>query len=94
MTPSNIDENIKSGYWIVYFWVENRYSYKLIPIIESLSEEINTVKFGEISSEFSKFDVRGTPTVILFKDGKEIDRKVGSNYSKEELKEWIILNIK
>lgn len=39
----------------------------------------------------SKFMVRGIPTVILFKDGKQVDVKVGA-VSKSVLLEWIKSN--
>ncbi len=40
----------------------------------------------------SKYMVRGIPTMIIFKDGKVVDTKVGS-LPKSSLKEWVESNI-
>ena len=53
------------------------------PVLDKLADElsgkISIVKMDvdENSESPSKFGVMSIPTVILFKDGKEIDRKVG-----------------
>ena len=61
----------------------------LAPTISKLADEysgkaivakINVDKFGELSS---KYKVRGIPCVILFKDGKEVDRIVGMRPEKD-----------
>jgi len=53
------------------------------PIIDELSEEYKgKVKIGKLNVDESqeypaKFGVMSIPTVILFKDGKEVERKIG-----------------
>ena len=53
------------------------------PVIESLAEKyegkavvgkVNTDEEGELAMRYTVMNI---PTVIFFKDGKEIDRKVG-----------------
>ena len=63
------------------------------PIVEELSEEAKDVKFlsADIdeNEELSKeYDVFSIPCLVLFKDGVEVDRKVGF-VNKEELEEFI-----
>ena len=52
------------------------------PIIEQLAEEINNVKFAEIDIDMEeklaqKYMVRAVPCIIIFKDGKEVNRIIG-----------------
>ena len=66
----------------------------LTPIIEQLAEEMgNEVKIVKMNidenpSSPSSFGVRSIPTLMLFKDGKEIAVKVGV-HPKTTLSEWI-----
>ena len=66
----------------------------LAPILDQLSEEmaakIKIVKMNidENPETPSKFGVRGIPTMLLFKEGKQIATKVGVQ-PKNVLQEWI-----
>jgi thioredoxin 1 len=63
---------------------------QLAPIVEKLADEyVGKVRVGKIDIEDSpnvanKFGIRGVPTVLVFKDGKEAARHVGLT-SKEKL---------
>lgn len=66
----------------------------LAPIIHEIKEElqdkvyvikVNVDEEEELSNKFGIFSI---PTLVLIKDGKEIDRKVGYN-SKQILVDWI-----
>ena len=69
---------------MVDFWAEWCGPCQMLgPVIESLAEQyegkavvgkVNTDKEPELAISYQ---VSGIPTVIFFKDGKEIDRKVG-----------------
>lgn len=62
----------------------------MAPVIEELSKEYGgKVKIGKLDVDenpktASEFGIMSIPTIILFKDGKEIDRLVGFQ-SKETL---------
>ena len=66
----------------------------LAPVIEQLSEEFTgKVEFFNADAEENpevsrKFNVRGIPSLLLFREGKVVDRRVGVQ-SAEELKSWI-----
>ncbi|MFA6073746.1 MAG: thioredoxin [Candidatus Woesearchaeota archaeon] len=94
LTAKNFKEQIAKGNTIVDFWAEWCGPCKMLgPIFEELSKEIKNVKFAKVNIDdsqeiASEHAVRGIPTMILFKNGEEIDRIVGLN-SKDALKRKI-----
>ena len=59
------------------------------------SEYITKLVFSKLNVDDSqeiaaKFDVRGIPCMIVFKDGKEVDRIIGA-YSEQQLRSKIDL---
>lgn len=59
----------------------------LTTILEELSDEgfdVYTVNIDHDSELTAKYGVRGVPTTIIFKDGKEVERLVGLK-TKDEL---------
>ena len=80
---------------LIDFWAEWCVPCKKIePIIEELSEEFkNHVKFLRLNVDENpsiayEYEIRGIPTLVLFKDGKPVDRIVGLT-SRKELSEKI-----
>ena len=67
---------------------------QLGPVIDSLAEEmkdkvnIAKVNIDDHPDSAAKHHVRGIPTMILFKDGKVFDTKVGS-LPKDAIAKWI-----
>ena len=84
---------------LVDFWAEWCVPCKQIgPILEEISQEKkDTLKIIKLNIDENpetpqKYGVRGIPTLMLFKDGKLIDTKVGS-LPKLALTEWIDNNL-
>ena len=80
---------------LVDFWAEWCGPCRMLtPILEQLSDEIrDKVKIVKMNIDDnpetpSKFGVRSVPTMILFKDGKQLDVKVGVQ-PKNALQDWI-----
>jgi thioredoxin 1 len=80
---------------LVDFWAEWCGPCKMIgPSLEELSEElgeqvtITKLNIDDHPDTPSKYGVRGIPTMILFKDGKVVDTKVGAA-PKSAIKDWI-----
>ena len=71
---------------------------QLDPILEEIAEEntdklkVFKINIDENPMVPQKFGVRGIPTIMLFKDGKLIDTKVGS-LPKTALENWIESNL-
>ena len=64
----------------------------LAPILEELSEEVETpiykVDVDECENLARRFGILSIPTMILFKDGKEVEKITGLR-SKEEIKKLL-----
>ena len=86
-TDDNFEEEVlKAGEPVlVDFWATWCGPCKMVaPTIEALAEEYQgRVKVGKLSTEENQkvpadLGVQAIPTVILFKDGKEVDRVMGA----------------
>lgn len=81
------------GVVLVDFWADWCGPCKmLVPILEEIGDE-KKVKICKINTDdeldlATKFGIKSIPTIVVFKDGKEIDRIIGLR-QKEELMEKI-----
>lgn len=84
LTDQNFNQSIQNKMVLVDFWAEWCMPCKVMaPILNDLSAELPEGKFiGKIDIEkypkmSQKYGIRGIPTLVLFQNGKEIDRFVG-----------------
>ncbi len=84
---------------IVDFWAEWCGPCKQIaPILEAISIEkkdslsVYKINIDENPEIPQKYGVRGIPTIMIFKDGRLIDQKVGS-LPKSIINDWIESNL-
>lgn len=98
LTKSSFESFKKKGVVLVDFFASwCMPCLMLAPVIEDLSERMTKVKFGKIDIDESQdvaeeFSVMSVPTLIVFKDGKEVDRIVGAlpaNVLEEKLKKHL-----
>ncbi len=83
------------GLTVIDFWAEwCGPCRQLLPIMEEVSKEmgdkvkIYKMNVDESPESAAKFGIRSIPSVFLFKDGKQVDVRVGLN-SKETMVSWI-----
>jgi thioredoxin 1 len=84
LTEQNFQSQIKSGVTLVDFWAAWCMPCKMIaPTLNSVAKEISgNAAIGKLNIEqnqavASKYRVRSIPTLIMFKNGKEISRFSG-----------------
>ena len=99
ITDANFENEIKHGVTLVDFYADWCGPCKAIaPILEKLSKDFaGKVKIGKINVDEnqtvpSSLGIMSIPTLILYKDGKMIEKKVGAP-SESALKDWINQNI-
>ena len=95
LKEESFDEEIKDGVVLVDFYADWCGPCKMMgQVLETLEDinilKVNTDEFEELSM---KYGVMSIPTIVLFKDGKEVAKNVGF-MAKEELEEWINQNQK
>lgn len=79
---------------LVDFWAEWCGPCRMVgPILEELDAEMEGVEIVKINIDEnpdapSRYNVRGIPTMILFKDGAPVATKVGAA-PKGQLKSWL-----
>jgi thioredoxin 1 len=84
LTDQNFNQQIKKGVMLVDFWASWCAPCKMMaPVLNEVSDALTDSKsIGKVNVEIarvisSKYNIRSIPTMILFKDGKEINRFVG-----------------
>jgi len=94
LTDQNFTNKTKSGMVLVDFFADWCMPCKLmVPVLNELAEEVDgKVTIGKLNVDEAKktaasFKVRSIPTMILFKNGKEVHRFVGVKTKDHLLKE-------
>ncbi len=84
LNSNNISDKIKAGKFVfVYFYADPCEACEVMnPVIEKLSEIHEELPMGKIDivkhiDIMERFDIINTPTMVLYKNGKEIWNAIG-----------------
>lgn len=96
LTRDNFEAEVTEfkGMVLVDFWASWCMPCKMLsPVVDEVAEEVISVKVAKVNvdeqqSLAARFDVMSIPTLIVFKDGKEVRRSVGV-IPKEAVKELV-----
>ena len=85
LSDRNFDHQIQNGIFLVDFWAAWCIPCKMMaPVLNDVADELDdNARVGKLDVEANrtsaaKYNIRNIPTMILYKNGKEIDRFVGA----------------
>jgi thioredoxin 1 len=85
LSDKNFNHQIKTGVTLVDFWASWCMPCKMMaPVINEVAESVNgNASVGKLDVDqyratAAKYKIRNIPTMILFRNGKEINRFVGA----------------
>jgi thioredoxin 1 len=94
LTDQNFNQQIKKGVVLVDFWASWCAPCKMMaPILNEVADVLADGRsVGKVNVELARtvstqYNIRSIPTMVLFKDGKEINRFVGIKTKEFLLKE-------
>jgi len=94
LTDKNFQQQTKNKVVLVDFWAEWCAPCKMMtPVLNDVADELNgdshvgKLNIEQYQAMAQKFNVRSIPTLILFKNGKEVKRFVGIKQKDFLLKE-------
>ncbi|MGH1288319.1 thioredoxin family protein [Bacillus toyonensis] len=91
---SDLQKNLKEKKEeTVYFYQTSCvHCQKLSPIVVPMAKDLNVdmkvMDIEKLDAPWDEYQIKGTPTIIHFKDGKEVSR-ISGEQSKDKLKEWL-----
>lgn len=88
-TQEELDSLVKEGTWLVDFSATWCGPCRMLePVLDNVSGNNNVIKIDvdESPDVASRYEVMSIPTLIVFKDGKEISKNLGFMPEEEILK--------
>lgn len=89
LNENDFDQGVSTGLTLVDFWAEwCAPCLALAPTMDDLADQYSTkLRVAKVDIDANpniptRFGIRGIPTVILFKDGQQVDMFVGNSPQK------------
>ncbi|MEK7018087.1 thioredoxin family protein [Bacillus sp. FSL R9-9410] len=60
----------------------------LVPMAKDLNFDMKVMDIEKLDAPWDEYKIKGTPTIIHFKDGKEVSR-ISGEQPEDKLKEWL-----
>ncbi|MBJ8052389.1 thioredoxin family protein [Bacillus cereus] len=89
----NLNKNIedKKVQTVYFYQTSCVHCQKLSPIVVPMAKDLNVdmkvMDIEKLDAPWDEYKITGTPTIIHFKDGKEVSR-ISGEQPKEKFKEW------
>lgn len=85
----------KEDYFVYFYQTDCLACKKTSPIVIPMAKEMNIdlkkLNLQEYATGWKEFEIKGTPTIIYFKNGKEEDR-IFAKQSEETFRQWFKKN--
>ncbi|HDR7417084.1 TPA: thioredoxin family protein [Bacillus cereus] len=91
---SDLQKNLKEKKEeTVYFYQTScvhcqKLSPVVVPMAKDLNVDMKVMDIEKLDVPWDEYKIQGTPTIIHFKDGKEVSR-ISGEQPKDKLKEWL-----
>lgn len=96
LTEENFNEGIRSGLVLIDFYADWCGPCRMLtPVLEKVAQKLHgkvsiyKLDIDEAQKTAASFQVTSIPTLVLFKDGKEIGRLVGLR-DEETIKDFVL----
>src|SRR6478735_6878498 len=60
----------------------------VVPMAKDLNVDMKVMDIEKLDAPWDEYKIQGTPTIIHFKDGKEVSR-ISGEQPEDKLKEWL-----
>ncbi|MEH6941479.1 thioredoxin family protein [Bacillus sp. JJ722] len=94
ITPKNLEKKLENEKQTFVYFFQPDCSFckiatpKLMATAKEQGLDINQYNLMEFEEGWDQYDIEGTPTLVVYEDGKEVDRKVGDD-SEKGFKEFL-----
>ncbi|MBE7097720.1 thioredoxin family protein [Bacillus cereus] len=91
---SDLQKNLKENKEeTVYFYQTScvhcqKLSPVVVPMAKDLNVDMKVMDIEKLDVPWDEYKIKGTPTIIHFKDGKEVSR-ISGEQPEDKLKEWL-----
>ncbi len=96
LTESNFQSETSQGIVVIDFWASWCMPCKIMsPIVDEVAKELPTgykvckLDVDQAQNIAAQFQIRSIPTILILKDGKEVNRQLGAT-DKMSLKNFIL----